>query len=283
MTRTTRAQLATQTLGITAAGHYTSPAGQLVSIARDLADAIADTRTIPPQDFPALIAASRARPPRPTPARISITAETTLAALHRTIAFENNLATAALNFASAKNPGGGYLSGAQAQEESLARSSALVATLLPQTAYYAANRAAPSHLYTDHAILSPFVPVFVSDDGHLLEAPYTATFITMPAPNLSAMPPASPDRGNVPATLRHRIDCVFALAAHANITDLILGAWGCGVFRNHPNTVAELFAQSLSGPNSWRPHFHQITFAIHDPGQTPTNRLPFQHHLAKLL
>jgi uncharacterized protein (TIGR02452 family) len=49
-----------------------------------------------------------------------------------------------LNFASAKNPGGGFLNGAMAQEESLAASSGLYGTLLRNQGYYEANRACGS-------------------------------------------------------------------------------------------------------------------------------------------
>jgi hypothetical protein len=41
-----------------------------------------------------------------------------------------------LNFASAKNPGGGFLSGAMAQEEAMAASSGLYSTQLPHETYY---------------------------------------------------------------------------------------------------------------------------------------------------
>ncbi len=64
-----------------------------------------------------------------------------------------------LNFASAKNPGGGFVSGAEAQEESLARTSGLYDSLLQCWEYYDTHRAMESCFYTDMMIYSPKVPV----------------------------------------------------------------------------------------------------------------------------
>ncbi len=49
----------------------------------------------------------------------------------------------------------------------------------------------------------------------------------------------------------------------------MLGAWGCGVFRNDPATVASAFADALPVVD----RFDHVVFAIHDrlPG-TPVHR-----------
>src|SRR6185437_10556724 len=93
----------------------------------------------------------------------------------------------ALNFASARHPGGGFLKGSQAQEESLARASGLYACIAPLRGMYDANHRFRSCLYTDHLIYSPDVPVFRADNDSLLDHPYPVSFVTAPAVNAGAV------------------------------------------------------------------------------------------------
>ena len=44
-------------------------------------------------------------------------------------------------------------------------------------------------------------------------------------------------------------------------TRLILGAWGCGVFRNRPEVVAELWSEVLD-TLEWRGRFARVVFAV---------------------
>src|SRR6202012_1418760 len=90
---------------------------------------------------------------------------------------------AALNFASARNAGGGYLGGARAQEEDLCRVSALYTTLREAPDYYAAHRASKDPAYSHRVVYSPEVPVYRDARYGLLEEPYRVSFLTSPAPN----------------------------------------------------------------------------------------------------
>src|SRR4029077_16450700 len=92
----------------------------------------------------------------------------------------------ALNFANGIHPGGGFLSGALAQEESLCRSSALFATL-ENDPMYEAHRIRPLPDSTDWVIYSPNVPVFRSDDGTALDNPWPLSFVTCAAPVATRM------------------------------------------------------------------------------------------------
>ena len=91
---------------------------------------------------------------------------------------------AVLNFASAKNPGGGFLNGAMAQEEALAASSGLYNTLLLHETFYNINRNCQTMMYTDHAIYSPDVVFFRDGDFKLIPEPVTASVLTLPAVNM---------------------------------------------------------------------------------------------------
>lgn len=282
MNRQTRTRLAEQTLQILQSGGYQDSSGKHVTIADSLRASVEGTRLIRPSDWQSIVQQACEAPTTASNASIEITSESTLAALQRLAVEEGCEQVVALNFASAKNPGGGFLSGSQAQEESIARSSGLFATLRAADDYYQANRKCDSKLYTDHAIFSPRVPVFRHGDGELLERPYMASFITMPAVNAGAIERGSPDMARVAAVMEHRINCVLALAAAMEQRALVLGAWGCGVFQNDPDVIASLFARALSEPSSWRAGFSRIVFAVFDASADGINRLPFEQHLGRL-
>jgi uncharacterized protein (TIGR02452 family) len=56
---------------------------------------------------------------------------------------------------------------------------------------------------------------------------------------------------------------VLAAARHHAHRILVLGAWGCGVFRNDPAFVADVFARLLASP-SFAGAFDRVVFAIYD-------------------
>jgi uncharacterized protein (TIGR02452 family) len=262
MKRSTRQEIANQTVAITAAGSYRLADGRAVEIAPIVRSCLDSTRFFAPEELERLRLDILARPADGDPAIIEIHNETTLAGIARLLA-EQTAPVAALNFASAKNPGGGFLNGSQAQEESLARSSALHASLLRAPEYYEGHRWSSSCLYSDAMILSPRCPIFRNDDGHLLEQPHAVTFITSAAPNAGAIRKNTPAETRlIPETFHRRSEYVLALAAWHGAESLVLGAWGCGVFRNDPDIVAEAFASHLLG--AWSRRFRRVRFSVLD-------------------
>lgn len=177
---------------------------------------------------------------------------------------ENSLLkTAVLNFASAKNPGGGFLGGAVAQEESLARSSSLYASLTKDLTMYKYNRANSTFLYSDYMIYSPEVIFWMDDEGMFLQKPVQVDVITAPAPNKGAMLHSKRhyEIEVIEETFKVRIDKLFALALSEKVACLILGAWGCGVFQNDPNSVANYFKEALE--TKYKNQFKRVVFAIY--------------------
>jgi uncharacterized protein (TIGR02452 family) len=213
--------------------------------------------------------------------RFTIANETTLAAAERMVVRNRYAKVLALNFASARNPGGGFLGGSQAQEESLARSSGLYRSLLTQPAYYEANRACDSALYTDHMIVSPDVPVFRDDTGALLDEPYFLSIVTAPAVNAGALLKNSPHLApQILPTMKSRVEKLLALAAHLNYEHLLLGAWGCGVFRNEPESIGSLFASALLKDDRFRGRFRSVHFAVLDRTEGREIIRPFEQRFA---
>ncbi|GAB2574873.1 TIGR02452 family protein [Paractinoplanes abujensis] len=196
-------------------------------------------------------------PPGPRTAAITVTGETTLAAARRL-----GGDVAALVFASARSPGGGFLNGREAQEESIARSSALYPCLRAAGDFYSYHRAHKDLSYSDRVIYSPGVPVFRDDDGELLDQAYEVSFLTAAAPNLTEIVRQQPSLApGVPTVLERRAARILAIAAAHGHRRLVLGAWGCGVFGNDPAVVADIFARVLR-ECAW---FDEVVFAVYGP------------------
>ncbi|MET9920312.1 TIGR02452 family protein [Streptomyces sp. NPDC059605] len=261
--------IARETEAIVRAGRYRTGDGREVSIERALTAALSGTRLYGPEPVPVAALDSDRTPV------VEVTDESSLRAAHR-MTTGGPGKVAVLNYASARNPGGGYLNGAQAQEEALCRGSALYATLLRAPDYYAHHRAERSAFYTDRVIHSPGVPVFRDDRGALLDTPYTVGFLTSPAPNAGVIRSSAPGEAHrIPAALASRAERVLEVAAVRGYRRLVLGAWGCGVFRNDPAEVAGAFRALLLDGGRFAGHFEQIVFGILDRNPGSATRAAF--------
>lgn len=167
---------------------------------------------------------------------------------------------AVLNFASGKNSCGGFLRGSQAQEESLARTSTLYSSLTTRLAtegFYARHRTdlGAAGLYSDRVVFSPDVLVFRDEhSGAALRTPYTIDVYSSAAVNIGALEDFAQrrrtrvDDAAVATTMRRRIDCLLAHIAtrEPKYDAVVLGAFGCGVFRNDPETIAKAFKLAIA-------------------------------------
>ncbi|MNZ95890.1 hypothetical protein D3C78_1150610 [compost metagenome] len=182
-----------------------------------------------------------------------------------------------LNFASAKNPGGGFLNGAMAQEESLAASSGLYGTQLRNEAYYTANRACNTMMYTNHAIYSPNVVFFRDEQFRLLDTPKVASVLTLPAVNYGQVLLKGEDSALAKKIMKDRMRLALAIFADRGDQHLVLGAYGCGVFRNDPIEVAAWWKELLEEEGYDR-FFKEIVFAVLDNSRTQACIRAFENY-----
>ncbi|WP_441339407.1 TIGR02452 family protein [Paenibacillus sp. 7523-1] len=264
--RTGRARIAQETLAILEEGQYINGYDRRVSIEEDLKEAIQGSVLYRPDELPALREQVRQlqAAPKSAAAKIEVTGETTLAAASRLVVDEGRTDVVCLNFASAKNPGGGFLGGSQAQEESLARASGLYPCISQMNEMYDHNRKLRTCLYSDYMIYSPGVPVIRDDEDRLLAQYYTTAFITAPAVNAGVVKEREQaDDQQIESVMKERIRYILDVAATNGHRTLVLGAYGCGVFRNDPVDVARYFHEVLVQEN-FRQSFDQIVFAVLD-------------------
>jgi uncharacterized protein (TIGR02452 family) len=270
---------ATQTLEILEAGYFLLADGSRVDIQPALTKAIEGTKLYTPDH--ALATQQGLTPASSRPATIEVTDETTQIAAGRLVESEFVADLVLLNFASAWNPGGGFINGAKAQEEDLCRCSGLYPCLLAQLNYYEANRSSDSAIYTDHIIYSPNVPWFRTRSRDQPDRLFLASVITSPAPNAGvALTRDAGAADEIEAVLRRRAGFVLAVAADNGHRNVLLGAWGCGVFRNDPALVADAFGTWLESP-IFAGVFDRVVFAIFDKSATQPTLTAFRQRIVQ--
>ena len=192
-------------------------------------------------------------------------------------AYARTMKTCVLNFASAGNPGGGVVNGSSAQEEALCRCSTLYFNLNTNemwNGFYSPHRAAHDPIHNDDAIYTPRVTVFKDDTAFpttLSESEwYEVDVISCAAPNLREYPSNSMNSGDgdrhielsaneLRAIHERRLARILDIAAANGDEVVILGAFGCGAFRNDPNIVSAAAAAVVL---RYRTRFKVIEFAV---------------------
>lgn len=186
---------------------------------------------------------------------------------------------AVLNFASATSPGGGVTKGSSAQEESLCRCSTLYPCLNNNrrvwNEFYLKNRNNPNPLHTDDIVYTKDVIICKSDDGLYTRLPESmflkVDVITCAAPNLREKPSNYCNQEGTNSAVQISDDELYKLhvkrAKHILWTAysmgariLILGAFGCGAFKNNPHIVAKAYKEALKDLGKL---FIEIEFAVY--------------------
>lgn len=176
---------------------------------------------------------------------------------------------AILNFASAKHPGGMVVKGSIAQEECICRCSSLYPVLSDEkwkNGYYNYHKFGHNKIYTSRLIYSPDI-IFIKDDSKnymKLKDVERMDVITCAAPNLRAIggkvDMAIVRENNMPKIYYDRIKHIFNAAYINDVQHLVLGAFGCGVFRNSPNDIARAFHEVQ---DEFHGCFKSIIYAIY--------------------
>jgi uncharacterized protein (TIGR02452 family) len=163
-----------------------------------------------------------------------------------------------LNMASTTTPGGGWLEGAGAQEESLFRRSnyfeCLTEDLYPLPEFGGVyspsvtifrNTEAKGYPFLEKTRQVAFVaaatyrqPVLIEDGSDLLPAIFDAT--------------------------KRKIRSLLHIALLHSHDSIVLSAFGCGAYRNPPRAIARAFRQVILGDPAFINRFRLIAFAIFD-------------------
>jgi uncharacterized protein (TIGR02452 family) len=176
--------------------------------------------------------------------------------------------------ASAKTPGGGVLSGASAQEESLCLRSTLYASLTSDNSFY--------RLPELSGIFSPDVLVFRSSSSPHPWLPraeqYHSSVISIAALKNPEVIKNSEGKyvyahDGDKELMISKIRLIFQIAKEKGVTHLVLGALGCGVYHNPPEEVAKMFRRVLLGDRKRggvtveESGVREVVFAIFDEGE----------------
>lgn len=171
---------------------------------------------------------------------------------------------AVLNFASFKNPGGGFMRNAIAQEESLCYCTNLYPALAAHNKdwYEPHLKCLHKGMYENQSLLSHGVTVLASEPGKLLptEEQFKIDVLTCAAPNWSsALEYGTLTDEELKAATRDRIKYVMRIFSTYGYDNVIVGAYGCGVFKNDLTVVVQAFLKAMGMYK-----LKHVTFAVPD-------------------
>jgi uncharacterized protein (TIGR02452 family) len=179
-----------------------------------------------------------------------------------------------LNLASSRKPGGGWRRTlSKTQEEALCYSSTLYATLEPK--YYPWSGTA--------GIISPDVVVFKDTlENGCVDLPskqrHVVAVFTVAAPCLPGVTEDGEDFSQeavlqgVLTDLKEKILLFLRMAATTGVTNLVLGAMGCGAYGCPPRAVAREMKKALE-LHEFKGWFERVVFAVYAAGPSGQRNL----------
>jgi len=191
-----------------------------------------------------------------------------------------------LNLANGEHPGGGVRRGAKAQEEDLCRKSSLLLSLESRKAspYYEYNRSLQSLFGSDAVMIHPQVEIIKDENGELLDDTVIVAVLTCAAPILRyGMQGMS--QAQYESLMLGRINGMLKTAAYFGYRRLVLGAFGCGAFRNDARVVSDLFYKALKEFDydgmKENDMFRRIDFAVMDHSEDLYNFKEFSRNFSR--
>ncbi|MGM9868968.1 MAG: TIGR02452 family protein [Sodaliphilus sp.] len=208
---------------------------------------------------------------------------------------------AVLNMASRSNPGGGVLDGAGAQEETLFRRTNLFRSLYQYT-----DRFINQEWYAPHitlvstgerypmdrnfgGIYTPGALLFREDERHgykLKDSPQSLSFISVAGINRPDLKDATHLADNMIEETKNKMRTILRIGLRHGHDSLVLGALGCGAFRNPPSHIARLFHEVFE-EQEFKNKYRLISFAIlddhnaHRSHNPEGNYLPFEKEFSR--
>lgn len=206
--------------------------------------------------------------------KITVREESTIDAIHRN---RNDMNLGILNFASARHAGGGFLNGAMAQEECLAYCSDLYDTQTCDIGqeYYKNNSTVKHHSYYNGMMMTENC-FFRDSNFKLVKNPTSCMVITAPAVNMGQVRKFNEPEKSAKQTMKNRMRNILYLFIFHGCTNIVLGAFGCGVFQNDPNDIAKYWYELLI-EEDLKKYFEQITFSILN-SRSGDNITPFKKY-----
>lgn len=201
---------------------------------------------------------------------------------------------AVLNMASASNPGGGVTNGSGAQEETLFRRTNLFRSLY-QFASYAGLYGIKNSKYqypldrNFGGIYTPNATLFRDDESNgyrLMEQPCRMSFISVAGVNRPALDANGMIADYLIGMVKNKMRTIFRIGLDNGHDSLVLGALGCGAFRNPPHHVARLFHEVME-EKEFSGKYRLVVFAIlddhnaHHRHNPDGNYLPFHMEFGK--
>ena len=182
------------------------------------------------------------------------------------IKYSSESKTCVLNMASHVHPGGGVENGAKSQEECLFRCSNLFETM--DKKFYPLED--DCCLYTTNAL-------FFKDVYYNYIWAVTVDVISIAAFDLNLSHGRRSKIADYERMTKNKIRLMCSLPAQHEAKNLILGAWGCGAFKNDPEKIANYFKEILI-EEGYSSLYDNVIFAvINDSLSVGNNYLVFKN------